>query len=167
MIPVFIALGSNIEPRLQYLSSAIDQLQTLGKVKKIAPLYRSSAYGVKEQSYFLNSACILSTNFLPLDLLKALKDIEGKIGRKERFHWGPREIDLDIIFYSNETVEEEELVIPHPDYKNRRFVLQPLADMEADYSPPGETKNLSQLLDECQDKTHIKLETKNWYDKWK
>lgn len=167
MKPVFIALGSNIEPRLQYLSSAIDQLQALGTVKKIAPLYRSSAYGVKEQSYFLNSACLLNTNFLPLDLLKALKDIERKIGRKERFHWGPREIDLDIIFYNNETVEKEELVIPHPDYKNRRFVLQPLADMEAEYSPPGETRNLSRLLLECPDSTHIKLETKNWYDKWK
>jgi 2-amino-4-hydroxy-6-hydroxymethyldihydropteridine diphosphokinase len=167
MNPVFIALGSNIEPRLQYLSSAIDQFQSLGTVKKIAPLYRSSAYGVKEQSYFFNSACLLNTNFLPLDLLKALKDIERKIGRKERFHWGPREIDLDIIFYNDKIVQEESLVIPHPDYKNRRFVLQPLADMEADYSPPGEIRNLRQLLLDCPDNTHIKLEKKNWYDKWK
>ena len=167
MIPVYIALGSNIEPRIQYLTSALDQLNNLGIFINIAPLYRSNAYGVKEQSYFLNSACILSTNFLPLDLLKALKDIEGKIGRRERFYWGPREIDLDIIFYNNEIIEEEALIIPHPDYKNRRFVLQPLVDMESNFSPPGETKKLSQLLHECPDNTHIKLETKNWYDKWK
>lgn len=167
MIPVFIALGSNIEPRLKYLTAAVDQLQTLGKLIKIAPLYLSSAYGVPDQPDFFNSAAMLNTNFLPLDLLTALKDIEGKIGRKERYHWGPREIDLDIIFYDNETVDEKELIIPHPDYKNRRFVLHPLVDMEPNYSPPGETKNLSQLLHECTDDTHIKLETKNWYDKWK
>ena len=100
MIPVFINLGSNVEPKLQYLTSAIDQFQTIGKITKIAPLYLTSPYGVTTQPDFLNSAFILSTNFLPLDLLTALKDIERKIGRIERFHWGPREIDLDIIFYN-------------------------------------------------------------------
>lgn len=167
MIPVYIALGCNVEPRLKYLTSAIDLLQALGTITKIASLYRSSAYGVEDQPDFFNSACLLNTNFLPLDLLKALKDIEKKAGRKERFHWGPREIDLDIIFYNNKIINEKELIVPHSDYKNRRFVLQPLAEIAEDFISPGESKNLHELLQECPDKTHINLEIRNWYKKWK
>ncbi len=167
MILAFIALGSNVEPRLKYLTLAVDQLQFLGEIKRIAPLYHSSAYGVENQADFFNSACILGTNLLPLDLLKSLKDIEEKLGRKERFRWGPREIDLDIIFYGNEIIKEEGLVIPHPDYKNRRFVLLPISDMDPDLIPPDDNKNVKQLLDHCQDKTQIKLEMTNWHIKWK
>jgi dihydroneopterin aldolase/2-amino-4-hydroxy-6-hydroxymethyldihydropteridine diphosphokinase len=163
MIPVFVALGSNVEPRLKYLTSAVDEMQLAGKIGKIAPLYSSSGYGVEDQADFLNSACILGTNLLPLDLLKTLKDIELKLGRKKRSRWGPREIDLDIIFYNNEVIEEEGLIIPHPDYKNRRFVLGPISEMEPDFNPPRENKNVKQLLDSCRDDTHIKLEMTNWY----
>lgn len=167
MIPAFIALGSNIEPRLKYLTAAVDRLKNLGTITKIAPLYQSRAYGVKNQPDFYNSACMLNTKFLPLDLLKALKDIEKEIGRKERFHWGPREIDLDIIFYGDTTINEKELVIPHRDYKNRRFVIQSLANIEPNFIPPNESKNLLQLSEACQDETHLKLQNMNWYNQWK
>lgn len=163
MIPAYIALGSNIESRLDYLTAAIDQLQLLGKIEKVAPLYRSSPYGVEDQADFLNSACILNTRILPLDLLNSLKDIEEKLGRKERFHWGPREIDLDIIFYNKQVIGEDELIIPHSDYKNRIFVLMPLCDLDAAFIPPGEDKNLAQLKADCPDKTQIKLEAENWW----
>jgi 2-amino-4-hydroxy-6-hydroxymethyldihydropteridine diphosphokinase len=164
MTPAFIALGSNVEPRLNYLTAAIHRLQALGKIIAIAPLYRSSAYGVEDQADFLNSACILNTNFLALDLLNSLKDIEEKLGRKKRFRWGPREIDLDIIFYDKQVIEKDKLVIPHQDYKNRIFVIKPLCDLDANFIPPGEDKNLAQLLAECTDKTQIKLEAENWWD---
>ena len=167
MIPVYIALGCNVKPCKKYLTSAIDLLQALGTITKIASLYRSNAYGVENQPDFFNSACLLNTNFLPLDLLEGLKDIEKKIGRKERFHWGPREIDLDIIFYDNEIINENELIVPHSDYKNRRFVLQPLAEIAEYFIPPGESKNLQTVLYECPDVTHVKLEIKDWYKKWK
>lgn len=167
MSPAFVALGSNVEPRLNYLTSAVVQLQELGMVMKIAPLYRSSPYGFEHQSDFLNSACILNTNFLPLDLLKALKDIERKLGRQKRFRWGPREIDLDIIFFGDMTINEEELVIPHPGFKERRFVLLPLTKLDANFTPPAENRNLKEILQDCSDETSIKLEKNNWYPQWK
>lgn len=167
MIPVFIALGSNIEPRLTYLTAAVDQLHTFGEITKIAALYESTAYGVEDQPAFFNSACILNTKVLPLDLLESLKAIEKKLGRKQRTRWARREIDLDIVFYNQEIIREKELVIPHPDYKNRRFVLQPLADLDANFKPPGEHKNIKQLLDSCPDNTEIELKTANWYHQWK
>lgn len=163
MTPAFIALGSNVEPCLYYLTAAINRLQALGKIISIAPLYRSSAYGVENQPDFLNSACILNTSILPLDLLNSLKDIEDKLGRKERFRWGPREIDLDIIFYNKQVIEEDELIIPHIDYKNRIFVLTPLCDLDASFLPPEEDKNLAQLKAACLDKTQLKLEAENWW----
>ena len=167
MTPAFVALGSNVEPRLKYLTSAVVQLRRLGTVSKIAPLYESRAYGVRNQPDFLNSACILITNFLPLDLLKALKDIEEKLGRKRRFPWGPREIDLDIIFYGDKVIDEDELVVPHPEFRERRFVLLPLAEIETDYVPPGESRNLTELLRDCKDETPVRLEKDNWNPSWK
>jgi len=167
MIPAFVALGSNIEPRLKYLTSAVVQLEKLGTVLKIAPLYRSHPYGVEDQPDFLNSACILSTNFLPLDFLKALKDIEKKLGRRKTFRWGPREIDLDIIFLGDRIINEEELVIPHPGFRERRFVLLPLVQMDAHFIPPAENRTLKELLNDCSDETPIKLEEDNWYPLWK
>jgi 2-amino-4-hydroxy-6-hydroxymethyldihydropteridine diphosphokinase len=167
MTPVFIALGSNIEPRLKYLTSAMAQLQKLGTVLKIAPLYRSGPFGIEDQPDFLNSACILSTNFLPLDFLKALKDIEKNLGRRKTFRWGPREIDLDIIFFGDRIINQEELIIPHPGFKERRFVLLPLVQMDADFIPPAENRTLKEILHGCSDETTLKLEKKNWYPSWK
>jgi 2-amino-4-hydroxy-6-hydroxymethyldihydropteridine diphosphokinase len=163
MTRTFIALGSNVEPRQKYLISAVDQLGKLGTVSKIAPLYMSRAYGVQNQPDFYNSACILNTNILPLDLLKALKDIEAKIGRKRRFRWGPREIDLDIVLYGNTVINEEGLIIPHPEFRERRFVLLPLTKMDADFIPPEESRNLNELLRDCKDETHVRLEKDDWY----
>lgn len=163
MTRTFIALGSNVEPRLKYLISAVDQLGQLGTVSKIAPLYESNAYGVQNQPDFYNSACILNTNILPLDLLKALKDIEAKLGRKRRFRWGPREIDLDIIFYGDTVINKEGIIIPHAGFKQRRFVLLPLTKMDADFIPPEESRNLNELLRDCKDETRVRLEKDDWY----
>lgn len=167
MIRAFVALGSNVEPRLKYLTSAVDELQDLGTVLKIAPLYRSRAYGVEDQPDFLNSACILNTNILPLDFLKALKDIEKKLGRRKTFRWGPREIDLDIILFGDQVLNTEELIIPHPGFKERRFVLLPLVQMDANFIPPAESRSLKEILHDCSDATPVKLEKKNWYPSWK
>lgn len=163
MIPVFIALGSNIEPRLAYLTAAVDQLHKLGEITKVASLYESTAYGIEHQPDFLNSACILKTDLSAGDLLVSLKWIEKQLGRKHRGRWAPREIDLDIIFYDERVIREDELVIPHPDYKNRSFVLRPLADLDASFTPPGEYRNVKELLDSCPDNTQIKTKTSEWY----
>ncbi|RMF60985.1 MAG: 2-amino-4-hydroxy-6-hydroxymethyldihydropteridine diphosphokinase [Calditrichaeota bacterium] len=159
----FITLGSNIEPRSQYLQQALQKLVDYGVIKKIAPLYESLPYGNTKQPAFLNSAVQFLTPLQPRKLLQALKKIEQEIGRQKSERWGPREIDLDIIFYEQVRMETPELVIPHPDYQNRRFVLQPLCDIDPEFHPPGSQLTISQLLIKCPDNNPLTLMENEWY----
>lgn len=162
MSAAYIALGSNLEPREYYMRQAVRRLGKLGKILKIGRLYESDPYGVTEQPAFLNSALILETALPPRELLPALKAIEQRLGRRKRQRWGPREIDLDIIFYGDMVVREENLHIPHDDYRNRRFVLQPLAELEPDFVAPGSGRTLRQALQDCPDQTRLKLYKTDW-----
>lgn len=149
--------------RLGYLIRAVDQLNLIGTVRAVAHLYRSEAYGETEQAYFYNSAVFLETELAPIALLKQLKEIENRLGRKKRIRWGPREIDLDIIFFNRQNIRREGLIIPHPDFRNRRFVLQPLADIAPDFRPAPEQNSVTQLLEICRDVTQIKRISTKWY----
>ncbi|NIV72464.1 MAG: 2-amino-4-hydroxy-6-hydroxymethyldihydropteridine diphosphokinase [Calditrichae bacterium] len=157
-----MGLGSNIEPREVYLIQALLKVKYLGLLRSIAPLYESEPYGKTDQSKFLNTAAILETEILAEKLLKQLKKIEKSAGRKKRVRWGPREIDIDIIFYGQEIIRNQSLSVPHPDYKNRRFVLQPLADLNADFIPPDDHRTLSALLKECPDQSELNVWKKEW-----
>lgn len=167
MTRVFLALGSNIEPRLDYLQSAVARLGNTGIVHKIAPLYGSKPSGYEEQADFYNSACIFETDVTPTNLLRSVKEIEKASGRTERFRWGPREIDIDIIFYGDLILREKELCIPHKEYLKRRFVMQPLVDLAEGFVPPGESTTLKQLLQNCPDKSELELIMSEWIDPWK
>ncbi len=162
MTAAYIALGSNLEPREYYMQQAVRQLGNLGKILKIGRLYESDPYGLTEQPAFLNSAVILETDVPPRELLPALKAIEQRLGRRKRQRWGPREIDLDIIFYGDMVVQDENLHIPHYDYRNRRFVLQPLADLEPDFIAPDSGRPLRQILQDCPDQTRLMLYKTEW-----
>lgn len=162
MAAVFLALGSNLEPREYYMRQAVCRLGNLGKILKVSRLYESDPYGVTEQPAFLNSALILETAFPPRELLPALKTIEQQLGRRKRERWGPREIDLDIIFYGELVVQEKNLHIPHYDYRNRRFVLQPLADLEPEFIAPDTGQTLRQALQDCPDRSRLTLYKTEW-----
>jgi 2-amino-4-hydroxy-6-hydroxymethyldihydropteridine diphosphokinase len=163
MAKVCIALGSNLGDRRENFIRALKKFITFGKILSIAPLYRSEAYGYKEQPDFFNSVVILETELKPKILLDKLKEIEKTIGRKQRRRWGPREIDLDIIFYDREVMESKKLTVPHPDFHNRKFVLKPLVDVAPDYLPPLHTLKIWQILEECKDNTNVVMIEKNWY----
>lgn len=158
----YIALGSNVEPRLSWLQQAVDALDTFGNIEKVAPVYETAPYGIENQPPFLNSALILSTGASPFELLKQLKGIEQQIGRQNRYRWGPREIDLDIIFYGKDTICQSDLVIPHSDYRNRWFVLQPLSDIAPDYVPPDAGESIRDILARCREGADMKLFKDNW-----
>ncbi|NOX37409.1 MAG: 2-amino-4-hydroxy-6-hydroxymethyldihydropteridine diphosphokinase [Calditrichaeota bacterium] len=162
MPDVFLALGSNIEPREDYLRRAVDQLNQLGMVKKLAPIYETTPYGKTDQPLFLNTALILDTALVPTALLHQLKQLEVQLGRRHRERWGPREIDLDIIFYDQLVIQTPELVIPHPDYQNRRFVLQPLTDIAPRFIAPDAGEPLKTLLSRCPDTTRMRLYKNEW-----
>ncbi len=157
-----IALGSNLEPRLHFMQQAVLHIHQVGRVLRVAPLYESIPYGITDQPLFLNSALSLETSLEPHRLLAELKSIERRVGRIPRQRWGPREIDLDIIFYDLTVLKSQTLTIPHPDYRNRCFVLIPLADIDPDFVPPGDTHSLSDLAKQCTGSKDITYIQRNW-----
>lgn len=166
MANVYIGIGSNLGDRKKYLRNAINLLHSVGTVEQIAALYETSAYGLIDQPSFLNSALLIKTTQEPEELLISLKEIEKQVGRVKRIRWGPREIDLDIVFYDDIRLNSKTLTIPHSDFHNRLFVLYPLFDLAPDFVSPTHQKTIKELLKVCHDSTNIELIDKDWYQTW-
>jgi dihydroneopterin aldolase/2-amino-4-hydroxy-6-hydroxymethyldihydropteridine diphosphokinase len=144
--PVAIALGSNLHNPRQQLISAIEFLsETIGEIK-VAPIYKTSPAGFSEQDDFFNTCITGVTTLKPQQLLVALKKIEKQMGKVEQFTNGPRIIDLDIIFFGTQVVEQLFLKIPHPRMVERDFVLRPLADIADSWHHPVLGLTVSELL---------------------
>jgi 2-amino-4-hydroxy-6-hydroxymethyldihydropteridine diphosphokinase len=147
MATIYLALGSNVGDSKQHIEQAIERLGAVVNNIRRAPLYRSKAIGYTDQADFLNTAVSGETDLTPEKLLEFIKTVEQKIGRVERFHWGPREIDIDIIFYDNLRQETKLLTLPHPEFRKRDFVLTPLKDLNPDLIDPVTCSTVSQLLE--------------------
>ena len=147
MHQIFLALGSNIGNRKQYIEEAI--LLLLEKINDviIAPLYETKPLYFEDQNNFLNTVLSGFTDLEPQELLQFTKTVQEKVGRVERFRNGPREIDIDILFYDNVVYKDEVLEIPHPRIQERDFVLQPFSDIDPDFSHPVLKKTIRELLD--------------------
>ena len=163
---IHIALGSNKGNKLQYLQSAIDAIFVhIGAVKKISKVYKTPAFGFEGDDFY--NACIsVVTEFKPKKVLKELQAIEVELGRKSKTSKGyeSREIDLDILFFEDEIIEEKTLILPHPQLQNRKFVLQPLLDVAKDLKHPVLNKSIETLLVECNDSSvieHVNIWLKN------
>jgi 2-amino-4-hydroxy-6-hydroxymethyldihydropteridine diphosphokinase len=163
MDDIFIALGSNLGDRRGQMIKALKALQQYGVVQRVSPLYQTGAYGLTGQPDFYNAVVQFFSPLAPLPLLRQLKQIEQDLGRRQRMRWGPREIDLDIIFYGEQQVEMPELTIPHPDFRNRRFVLQPLSDIAPAFLDPQSGKSVRELLKMCSDNTRVIFIAEDWY----
>lgn len=146
----YIAFGSNMGDREQYINTAIVRLNNSKGcvVKKISDVISTKPYGMVEQDDFLNGVLCLQTYLSPNKLLKLLNQIEQEANRVREVHWGPRTLDLDIILYDNEIVDTEDLHIPHIDMQNRDFVLQPLVQIAPFVRHPILNKTACQLLHE-------------------
>ncbi|WP_428898072.1 2-amino-4-hydroxy-6-hydroxymethyldihydropteridine diphosphokinase/dihydroneopterin aldolase [Parelusimicrobium proximum] len=131
-----LALGSNIGAREDYLNKALSEIRKLGAVTAVSGFINSAPAGYEEQADFLNGAAVLKTELMPEELLRELKDIERMLGRQKRFLNGPREIDIDIIFYDDLVLSSPPLTIPHPRAHERHFVLTPLSEIMPDYIHP-------------------------------
>ncbi len=145
---VYIALGSNLGDSNAYFDYAIDQLNCYSAVNKIYETNRvtTKAYGLEEQSDFLNSIVQLETYLSPQDLLLLLQSIEFACNRKREVRWGPRTLDLDILFYNNEIIDEDNLIIPHYDLHNRQFILKPLVELCPHRLHPRLNQTMQELL---------------------
>ncbi len=129
----------------------------IGVIKEQSKLYNTAAWGIKEQSDFLNQALLCSSKLNPQEILAQIHNIEAKMGRKRQKKWGPRIIDIDIIFYSEEIIENPNLKIPHPQLTNRNFVLIPLLDICPDKVHPVHSQTIRQLAEACNDSSEVSL----------
>jgi 2-amino-4-hydroxy-6-hydroxymethyldihydropteridine diphosphokinase len=157
---IFIGLGGNLGEPASNLQKAARLLEEKLRVElTVSPVYRSEPVGVKEQPWFLNqAACFNDEECLgPLAILSTLKEIEMQMGRVPAVRFGPRLIDLDLLFYDNWVFNSANLVIPHPRFFERSFVLLPLLDLDPDFIDPRSQRNLRRIwednsgnLTECQ-----------------
>ncbi|MEK7749322.1 MAG: 2-amino-4-hydroxy-6-hydroxymethyldihydropteridine diphosphokinase [Bacteroidota bacterium] len=150
---IYIGLGSNVGDRLGYLDSAVKELSELSatKVVGMSSVYETEPYGNKDQPEFLNMAVELESSMDLDELFSGLKSIEAKLGRHRTERWGPREIDLDLLYYGKHVVNQKKLQVPHPEVGHRRFVLVPLNEIAHFFIDPVRRKNISELLAECSD----------------
>jgi 2-amino-4-hydroxy-6-hydroxymethyldihydropteridine diphosphokinase len=135
----YVALGANLGPREITLLRAVDLLaETEGvEVRAVSQLRETEPVGVVEQPLFLNGAVALDTSLSPRELLERLLEIERGLGRVRDVRWGPRVVDLDLLVYGDLQVDEPGLRVPHPRLHERRFVLEPLAELDPDLEIPG------------------------------
>jgi 2-amino-4-hydroxy-6-hydroxymethyldihydropteridine diphosphokinase len=143
---VYISLGTNLGDRLENLRRASAALEAKMQVQDQSPVYQTPPWGFKDQPEFLNQVIRGETELSPRDLLFFLKDIEAQLGRQPSFRYGPRLIDLDILFYADQVVDAPGLSIPHPKLHERAFVMVPLAILTPDMVHPGLGRKVSDLL---------------------
>ena len=146
--------GHNLGDKNAYIGNGIDELRRIKEIKevRVSELLVTKPYGGVEQDDFVNGAIALKTLLSPQELLEKLHEIEQHANRERIIHWGPRTLDLDIIFYDKLVYEDENLIIPHIDMQNRDFVLKPLAELCPNYRHPVFGKTVSQLLGELKER---------------
>ncbi|GAB6066122.1 2-amino-4-hydroxy-6-hydroxymethyldihydropteridine diphosphokinase [Aquifex pyrophilus] len=140
----YLGIGSNVGERLSFILKSLEEIKKLGKIVKLSTVYESKAWGIENQPPFLNLVLLIDTKLPPTELLLKLKGIEKKVGRRERYKWGPREIDIDIILYGREVINSKLLKVPHPFLTERDFFLYPLLEIEKDILHPLTGKPLKE-----------------------
>jgi 2-amino-4-hydroxy-6-hydroxymethyldihydropteridine diphosphokinase len=155
---IFLLLGSNLGDREKNLSDAAKSIGTFASVIRASSIYSTRDWGNTNQPDFLNQVIEIDTTLSALDLLNCTLKVEIGMGRARKEKWGPRTIDIDLLFYRDETIETGRLTVPHPEIQNRKFVLIPLRELAGDFVHPIFLKTISQLDDDCADT----LEVKRW-----
>ncbi|WNF37056.1 2-amino-4-hydroxy-6-hydroxymethyldihydropteridine diphosphokinase [Bacillaceae bacterium IKA-2] len=156
---VFLSLGSNLGDRFQFLNFAVNSLNDdqCISVGKRSSIYETTPIGVVDQANFLNMVVKIKTSYTPLQLLERTQQIQNQAGREYNVHWGPRTLDLDILLYNEETIEMEQLSIPHSRMFERGFVMIPLRELNSNMYFPSIGKSIEQVFNELSDKEGVRL----------
>jgi 2-amino-4-hydroxy-6-hydroxymethyldihydropteridine diphosphokinase len=145
---VYLSLGSNLGDSERYLREAISRLQDLGVIRQVSAFYETQPVEVQgEQPWFLNCVLAMETELMPLEFLSRMLAVEQSMGRIRTEPKGPRTIDIDILLFGNEVLDMPELTIPHPAMHQRRFVLEPLAEIAPAVVHPVLKRTVRELLD--------------------
>jgi 2-amino-4-hydroxy-6-hydroxymethyldihydropteridine diphosphokinase len=144
---VYLSLGSNVGDREAQLQDALAKLAAVGSVVATSSFYETEPIEFTQQPWFLNCALALETSQTPQQLMAAILRIEEEMGRRRVQEKGPRSIDIDILLFDDTIVDSKELTIPHPAMRQRRFVLEPLAEIAPELLHPVLKKTIGELLD--------------------
>jgi 2-amino-4-hydroxy-6-hydroxymethyldihydropteridine diphosphokinase len=154
---VFLLLGSNLGDRKQYLQQAIMHIAyDIAPTIKISSVYETESWGKTDEPDYLNMVIELETELSAQTILKKILSIEEAMGRKREEKWGSRIIDIDILYYNTAIINEPGLHVPHPELHNRRFTLEPLAEIAPDFIHPILNKNSLQLKNDLKDSLIVK-----------
>jgi 2-amino-4-hydroxy-6-hydroxymethyldihydropteridine diphosphokinase len=149
----YIGIGSNLGEKVHYFEKAISQIIKFDRHKLLAKssLFKTQPMGYTCQDWFVNGVIKIETDLEAHELLRTLKTIESQLGRAGTFRWGPRTIDLDILFFDDIEIHTEELQIPHPIIQNRQFVLIPLVEIDRNLIHPVSKKTIQELLNDLKE----------------
>lgn len=145
MVRAYIGIGSNVGESATHVRRAIERLRHVGNVLAASSLYQTRPWGLTDQPDFINAVVAVQTGLEPHALLAQLKRIEADMGRTESVRWGPRVIDLDLLTYGDARIESGALTVPHPQLRERAFVLVPLAEIDPSYASARDALAPSEL----------------------
>ena len=151
----FIGIGSNLGDRINNCKKALSEIRGFAEILRVSSAYETEPVGNEDQPDFINCAAEIETALPPLELLNRLRSIEHKLDRFRGERWGPRTIDLDIIFYDDLIIDTEELKIPHVSAHARRFVLEPLCEIDPGLVHPGFGVHVYELLNDLEDTKQV------------
>jgi len=155
---IVLGLGSNLGDREEHLRRAIASLeQRQVRVLQSASLYITEPRDITDQPWFINTVFTVETQWRPMELLAQCLEVEREAGRVRTFIGGPRPLDIDILFYGSLEFRAEGLIIPHPRYADRRFVLVPLVELAPEYRDPVRGQSMRELLKQCTDTGEVRL----------
>ena len=164
MSELYLLLGSNLGDRREHLALAEALITSkLGKITKTSSLYRTAAWGNRDQPYYLNKVIALDCSDRPDEVLTKIHHIEEQLGRERTGIWQPRTIDIDILYYGSLVIRTKDLKIPHPEIPNRLFTLTPLVEIAPFLLHPLRQVTQIQLLKECSDKLQVEKTELNTY----
>ena len=153
----YIGIGSNLGDKIHHCEKAISAILKIDRHKLLAKssLFKTQPIGYTSQDWFVNGVIKIETDLEAPELLRTLKTIESQLGRTKTFRWGPRTIDLDILFFDDNEIHTEELQIPHPLIQDRQFVLIPMAEIDRNLIHPVFKKTVQELLDNLKEDQRV------------